>query len=56
MATYPVGLPTGSVTVAIHELLADTLTDGDDLPDAGDVTLTVEFLPTVKAIRFGGKI
>ncbi len=56
MATYPVGLPVGTVTVSIYELLADTLSDGDDLPDAGDVTLTVEFLPTVKAIRFGGKI
>lgn len=56
MATYPVGLPTGSVTVSIYELLTDTLADGDDLPDAGDVTLTVEFLPTVKAIRYGGKI
>lgn len=56
MATYPVGLPTGSVTVSIYELLADTLSDGDDLPDAADVTLTVEFLPTCKAIRFGGKI
>lgn len=56
MATYPVGLPTGGVTVSVYELIGDLLGDGDDLPDATDVTLTVEFLPTVKAIRYVGKI
>lgn len=54
-APYPTGLPVGQVTCSIYELVGDTLVDLDDLPDAADVTMTIEFLPTVKMIRLAGE-
>lgn len=58
MATYPVGLPVGYVTASIYDLIGDLAggnADADDLPDAVDVSMSVEFLPTVKMLRYAGK-
>lgn len=57
MATYPAGLLLGTLTLDVNDLIADRAGgsfDADDLPDAADVTMTVEARPSVDMIRPGG--